>query len=331
MEQQHCDTSGALDENVIKELLHSITDTPNRTGFEAYVIVERDDGQRALTKMSLREDGQNSFRDKVKNAILEVLQKEYLADEASYVSVSRIADEQNKFYIIPTDETYDPFAILGEGSTASFSKDDIAKAKGLAFCLSCGGVRLWAYQHLWSMMLPGKAKKYLSARLTSSGAREYFDEMTEPIMNIAKRVDILIIGHSIVTKDYKLLQNRFGFQTFIIACAQKTIRTIAEKGIIENIDKLNEYIERGNGKTSYAKKMLRISDSRVLNMPLDKLMENIHKSKRWNGKIQEQNGKFVLSTYVQVELMIDLLDERYTVSEITGEEYDTSVKIIAAE
>ena len=326
--EQHCDTSGALDENVIKELLHSITDTPNRTGFEAYVIVERDDGQRALTKMSLREDGQNSFRDKVKNAILEVLQKDYLADEASYVSVSRIADEQNKFYIIPT---YDPFAILGEGSTASFSKDDIAKAKGLAFCLSCGGVRLWAYQHLWSMMLPGKAKKYLSARLTSSGAREYFDEMTEPIMNIAKRVDILIIGSNIVTKDYKLLQNRFGFQTFIIACAQKTIRTIAEKGIIENIDKLNEYIERGNGKTSYAKKMLRISDSRVLNMPLDKLMENIHKSKRWNGKIQEQNGKFVLSTYVQVELMIDLLDERYTVSEITGEEYDTSVKIIAAE
>ena len=66
-------------------------------------------------------------------------------------------------------------------------------------------------------------------------------------------------------------------------------------------------------------------------MPLDKLMENIHKSKRWNGKIQEQNGKFVLGTYVQVELMIDLLDERYTVSEITGEEYDTAVKIIAAE
>lgn len=56
------------------------------------------------------------------------------------------------------------------------------------------------------------------------------------------------------------------------------------------------------------------------------MWENIHNSTRWNGKIKEENGKFVLETYVQVENLIDLLDERYTRSDITGEEYDTEVK-----
>ena len=60
-----------------------------------------------------------------------------------------------------------------------------------------------------------------------------------------------------------------------------------------------------------------------------KLWENIHRSTRWNGKIKEENGQFVLDTYVQVENLIDLLDERYTRSDITGEEYDTEVKQLA--
>lgn len=36
--------------------------------------------------------------------------------------------------------------------------------------------------------------------------------------------------------------------------------------------------------------------------------------------------KFVLNTYEQVENLIDLLDERYTRSDVTDEEYDTGVK-----
>ena len=38
---------------------------------------------------------------------------------------------------------------------------------------------------------------------------------------------------------------------------------------------------------------------------------------------------FVLNIYAHVELLIDLLDERYTRSDITDEEYDTDVKKVA--
>ena len=92
---------------------------------------------------------------------------------------------------------------------------------------------------------------------------------------------------------------------------------------------MTEYCDRGNGKPKYAKKMMCIADSKVLKMPVDKMMENIHRSKRWNGMIPEENGTFVLNTFAHVELLIDLLDERYTRSDITDEEYDTDVKKVA--
>ncbi len=67
----------------------------------------------------------------------------------------------------------------------------------------------------------------------------------------------------------------------------------------------------------------------VLKMEPEKLWENIHRSTRWNGRIREENGKIVLDTFIQVEHLIDLLDERYTRSDITGDEYDTYVKQLA--
>ncbi len=98
---------------------------------------------------------------------------------------------------------------------------------------------------------------------------------------------------------------------------------------MKNVDKKTEYCNRGNGKPKYAKKMMRIADSKVLKMPVDKMMENIYHSQRWNGKIPEDDGVFVLNTFGHVELLIDLLDERYTRSDITDEEYNTDVKKVA--
>ena len=47
----------------------------------------------------------------------------------------------------------------------------------------------------------------------------------------------------------------------------------------------------------------------------------------WKDKFEEnQEGLIVLNTYQQVEDLIDLLDERYTRSDVTNQEYDTDVK-----
>ena len=50
----------------------------------------------------------------------------------------------------------------------------------------------------------------------------------------------------------------------------------------------------------------------------------------WKDKFEEnQEGLIVLNTYQQVEDLIDLLDERYTRSDVTNQGYDTDVKRVA--
>ena len=90
-----------------------------------------------------------------------------------------------------------------------------------------------------------------------------------------------------------------------------------------------DYINRG--KPKYAKKLLRISDSKVLLMPTAQLIMKINTVDRWKNTfvLNDTKDRIELLTYAHVESLIDLLDERYTKSEITETEYDTDVKQVA--
>lgn len=306
----------------IKKLVNSFR--ADSCGFNVYVITKN---VPKLKKIGFVEE-ENNLRHKIRNSIIETLLKKFGSEDAQYVSADRIADEQDKFYIINTSEEYDPFAFL-KTNHGRFSEDDISDAKGIVFEIRDGEHVLWAYQHLWNISVPNKAKNKILARLISSSQEDVFEELLSPIITFSNKIDLLVIGDSIITSDYKLLQNYFGFQNYIRIRAEKAISTISSMGIVANVEKLTDYVQRGDGKPKYAKKMMRIMDSKVLKMDTDELFDNIHKSSRWNGKLKEKNGQFILENYVQVELLIDLLDERYTKSEITGVEYDTDVKMLA--
>lgn len=89
------------------------------------------------------------------------------------------------------------------------------------------------------------------------------------------------------------------------------------------MDKMSAYISRS--KPLYAKKMMRIKDSRALRKTAMELYHRVTTLPRWKGKfdIDEENKKIILNTYEQVESLIDLFDERYTRSDVTDEEYDS--------
>ena len=74
--------------------------------------------------------------------------------------------------------------------------------------------------------------------------------------------------------------------------------------------------------------MLRIKNSKVLRMSKEELFTKITTLPRWQGKfeIDETDHTIKLKNYGQVENLIDLLDERYTRSDVTDEEYDTRAK-----
>ena len=74
--------------------------------------------------------------------------------------------------------------------------------------------------------------------------------------------------------------------------------------------------------------MMRIKDSKVLKRTKEQLYESITTLPRWKGKftVDEESKQIVLEKYEHVENLIDLLDERFTRSDVTGEEYDTGAK-----
>ncbi|MGN1276004.1 MAG: Kiwa anti-phage protein KwaB-like domain-containing protein, partial [Floccifex sp.] len=104
---------------------------------------------------------------------------------------------------------------------------------------------------------------------------------------------------------------------------------IVQKDLVENIDKLSEYI--GRGKSKYAKKMMRIGESKVFKLTKEQLINKINTLPRWQGKfnVNQDTKQIVLNTYGEVENLIDLFDERYTRSDVTDTEYDTDVKTVA--
>lgn len=138
----------------------------------------------------------------------------------------------------------------------------------------------------------------------------------------------MVIDGNILTRDINLLQRHFGFEEYIRNQAAKVVEEITTIGIVSNENKLTEYIQRT--RKTYAKKMMRIKQYNVIKKTPEELINKIKTVPRWKNVFKVENEKIVLDTYEDVENLIDLFDERYTVSPVTGDEFDTDVKKLAS-
>ena len=314
----------------IKKILQKAVQDKNNCGFAAYIVAKTDP---KLRKMIFDEEKFNSgnYKHIVRDAILNVISEKYLAEETEFASGANVADNQKKYYMIAQSEEYRPFDYLDVQveDIPEFKFDQIDDAFGIIFWFRIEENEFWVYQHLWSIMIPNKKKTNLLSRLQKYENHDYFIQQKEPLITIATKADILIMQDYIITSNIGLMQKSFGFQDFIVATADKSVERVMSKALVANPEKLKEYINRGKT-TKYAKKMMRIANSKVLDLSNEKLMERVHTLERWKDKFEENGeGQIVLNTFQQVEYLIDLLDERYTRSDVTNQEYDTDVKQVA--
>lgn len=160
-----------------------------------------------------------------------------------------------------------------------------------------------------------------------------FEEQNEKIINFPHVIDILLIDGVIITADIGLLERSFDFQSFIHQKAKEAAEYVAVTQLFSGMDKLDEYLS-SNAKSHkpFRKKMLKALDSPVLSMRSDDLWTKISSLPRWKGKFKAPvDGSIPIETNKEIEAMIDLLIERFTVSEVSGQEYDTEVKKKAEE
>ena len=320
----------ALSEVTIRTLLTDFHNNQQICGFEAFVVMKTEPRLKAISLSDKKNSLGKDFRTVLKEMVFSVIGDNYLATEAEYAAGTQLADNQHKLLILKQEGSFSPFSFLDtNAATPVFSSEDLSDSIGLIFKIRKGNDAIWCYQHLWSIMVPNKKKTGFMARINKFENETMFEEQTDPLLTIAKKIDILIINGHLVTGNVSLLQRNFGFQDYIYQAATRAISNITSKDLVANADKLTDYI--GRGKPKYAKKMMRIGPSKVLALSTEELLNRIRTVERWKDKfhIDETKNQIVLETYSEVENLIDLFDERFTRSEITNTEYDTDVKTVA--
>lgn len=296
--------------------------------FETFILMK---DNRALKKIVLyegapekRNDIEINFKKKVQIAIANAIKSKFGSETAEYDLVENIADNQNKFYIIPQTDEYKPFETLmsSPSVTENYSVAERDAAEGIFFRYKREGVELWAFQYFWPNAIPNR--KRVGFHIIPQD--DVFGELKKPILVVTQKVDILVLDNHIITNDVSLLQMHYNFQHYVRTIATHVVSEINTLNLVSNMDKVTEYISRS--KPIYAKKMVRLKNSKVLTMRREEIYRKITTLPRWKGKfeVNEDNQTITLKNYGQVENLIDLLDERYTRSDVTDEEYDTSAK-----
>lgn len=301
-------------------------------GFQTYIAMKDEDKQ--LRRFILDEgepDENDGFKSRIRDSIKETIQNKFLADDSIYADGDDLANDQNHFYVIKQDdENYHPFDFLKDlnDQIDNFSLTDKENADAILFRFILqrdGKVKqLWAYQKIQPASIPNKQKRHFQFIVKSKSQPDVFREMKDQMFIITKKVDLLILDDEIITDEIKLMERHFGLETFIRASASRAVLSIKEVNLIKNNDKLQEYIYRPNKK--YARKMMQIHKFPVATMNKEALLKKLETVERWKNVFEIQGTEIYLRNYSDVENIIDLFIERYTKSEVTGQEYDTTVK-----
>ena len=291
--------------------------------FNTFVLLK---SNRKVKKLLLDENTPNKsntgFKEKIRARIHDYIRSNYLADEAEYTSYENIADNQHKFYVINQDGEYHPFDMLKEDdeNITGFDISEINDLMGVLFKFEKENDVVWGYQHIYSIAIPNKSR--LGFLLKQDGT--IFKEMKEPLFSISSKINFMIVNGSIITNDIDIMQRNFGFSKFIRSEAAKVMSIVNDIGIVDSMDKIQQYVE--GDKLTYAKKMMQIKSSPVLNMKPTVLLNKIKTSPTYSNKLKIVDNKIVLETKKQVEVFIKMLNDTWLKSELTEQLYEAEVK-----
>ncbi len=300
-------------------------------GFDVYIAMKND--SQAIKRFVLDEGSptkQNGFKKRLHNSIVDTIHTKYLSEESQYVTADALGDEQNRLYLISQSWEYEPFSYLEmpDEDIQSFSLEDKEKADAVLFKFVKYAegrmATLWAYQKIQPSAIPNKKSRHFQLKVKSCEKPDVFEEMTDQLFMITQTIDLLVFGNDIITDNIKLMERHFGLEKFVRISAAHAVDSIATVRLVKNVEKLQEYIDRPNKR--YARKMMVIHKYPVSTMPREDLLAKLKTVERWKNVFEVQDERISLRNFTDVEQLIDLLTERYTKSEVTGQEYDTEVK-----
>ena len=301
----------------IQASIQSIMFTDAPCGITMFACLRTESGCRAK-KIKATDKLLSRTKDKLSNRI----NSTYLADDAEYSSSDNIADNKNEFYEIISTESYSPFAFLKEADncTEYYSENDREQLSGFFFRINLNDQFFWIYQHIYSVSRIDRSKNII-ARLV----KDVYEEIDSDIVQIDSRADIIIFPSSIITDKIDLMQRSFGFERYIRTEAKKTIEIIRNLDIVIGLEKIAA-LENKNKPTN-AKKLLKAKNSPVLRMEKGDLMNKLRAHSRYKSMFKFEGNQIVINSQKDAAAFIKMLNDDIVRSELTGQEYDSSIKM----
>lgn len=302
----------------LQQKISNIINAQSGFGFEAYACLQNS----RCIKFILEDKDKNSFKDMIADKIASCVADVFLSD-IDLKQVSDIHDNTNSLYEIAQDESYSPFNFLKTPEAGSFSDEEKPLLTGMAFKFNINNdVCFWAYQQIYPVTIPQRKKgTYLYA-----DNNDIYKEFTKELIKIDYRVDLILLDSSIITKNIGLLQNKFGFETFIRNESQKTIELITEMAIIDDMSKIIDF--EGKEKLTNAKKLMKIKNSPVLRMKKTVLINRLKTLPRYKDKLKIDNDVIQVKTNKDVTELLKILNDDYLISELTEKGYESSNKTL---
>lgn len=310
-----------MDKLEIVEKLNPIVSKPNFCGFGVYLLTKSEPRLKIL-KLS-----RNGLQPSLKAKMIECIKEKYISKEVSYVGSEYMIDNQEKYYVVEQTNEYKPFDIAS-WEMEDFKEDHLNDFMGFMFQFRYDQQEVWGYQKKRSITLSNRKNMNVIAKLLKFEDGYKFEEQREKIMSFVQAIDILVIDGVMITKDIGLLERSFDFQNFIREKALEAAKNVEDSKLFFGMDKLYKYLSSdAKSHKPYCKKMMKTLDSPILQMASSELFSKVATLPRWKDKFRNPvDGKIPIETNREIESMIDLLIERFTVSEVSGQEYDTDVK-----
>ena len=153
---------------------------------------------------------------------------------------------------------------------------------------------------------------------------ETYKPIESDIFRIDHKFDFIIVGDFLAVKNWKLLQQNFGFENYVRSMADQYVQGIERMDFISDTTRLREC----SADFKFAKKLMKLKDSKVLQIEGPELLRRIASHSYYSSKLRTDSstGKILVSTKTSVTELLKMLNDSVLHSELTDINYHATAK-----
>ena len=267
-----------------------------------------------IFKLEINED---AVKDIQKN-IIKTIKDKYIIDDSNYIPINQIASENKQFiYTLDNYKKINGLSFIKFDNSINIPyKQEYGEFISFIIEISNGINSLYCFQTVFPISLIK-----CNGKIPLIRDKNTFSQTKNNIYVVESRVDFIIVEDEMYVQNWKVLQNKYSFDDYIISSANNCIEKVNQLQILDDISKLMEEKKKIN----ISKLLMKAENSPIFNLSKEIIKERAQNCITYK-KIIDTNGNFIVNTAEKVKIFIKLLNDDVLISPLTNQEYFVNTK-----